>query len=121
MKNNIIKDKSFEFSLRVVQLYKLLCNEKKEFVMSKQILRSGTAIGAMIRESEHAESKQDFIHKRAIAQKEANEAGYWLELLSKSNFIDHSGFDSIQKDLSEIQKILASIILTSKQSIHGKQ
>lgn len=120
MKNNIIKDKSFAFSLKVIQLYKFLCDEKKEFVMSKQLLRSGTAIGASVRESEHAESKQDFIHKMAIAQKEANETGYWIELLFKSNFIDQTRFSSIQQNLSEIQKILASIILTSKQQNNAR-
>ena len=73
MKENIIKNKSFDFALRVVKLFQFLCGKKKEFVMSKQILRSGTAIGAMVRESENAESKPDFIHKMAIAQKEAGE------------------------------------------------
>ena len=74
---NIIKDKSFAFALRIVKLYKFLC-DKKEFVLSKQLLRSGTAIGALVREAEHAESKADFIHKMAIAQKEANETDYWM-------------------------------------------
>ena len=105
MKENIIKDKSFEFALRIVQLFKFL-QDKKEFVLSKQVLRSGTSIGAMIRESEHAESKADFIHKMAIAQKEANETAYWLELLYKSEYLE--------KDTIEIQKLLSSILITSK-------
>jgi len=114
MKNNIIKDKSFNFSLRVVQLYKFLCDEKKEFVMSKQVLRSGTAIGALVRESEHAESNLDFIHKLSIALKEANETEYWLELLFQSAYIDQKSFESIQKDIHEILKLLTAIIKTSK-------
>ncbi|MEO6327779.1 MAG: four helix bundle protein [Ginsengibacter sp.] len=83
MKENIIKLKSFEFTLRIIKLYKYLIEVKKEFVLSKQLVRSGTAVGAMIRESEHAESKPDFIHKLSIALKEANETQYWIELLYK--------------------------------------
>ena len=97
MKNNIIKDKSFVFSLRIIQLYKFLCEEKKEYVMSKQVLRSGTAVGALIRESEHAESKADFIHKMAIALKEANETEYWLELLFQSEYIEKKTFIPFKK------------------------
>lgn len=81
MKNNIVKNKTFNFAIRIVKLYQYLCTEKKEFTLSKQLLRSGASIGAMAREAEHAESKNDFIHKFAIAQKEANETVYWLELL----------------------------------------
>ena len=81
MGDNVIKNKSFNFALRIVKLYQFLNQEKKEYVLSKQLLRSGTAIGALVRESEQAESKLDFIHKLAIAQKEANETDYWLELL----------------------------------------
>lgn len=113
-KPNIIRDKSFAFALRVVKMYKFLV-EKKEFVLSKQLLRSGTSIGAMVRESEHAESKPDFIHKMAIAQKEANEAEYWIELLFQSEYLDETHYKSIIKDVGEINKILASIIITSKE------
>jgi four helix bundle protein len=81
MKENIIKNKSFDFALRIVKLYQYLVEEKKEYILSKQLLRSGTSIGAMVRESEYAESKADFIHKLYIALKEANESLYWLELL----------------------------------------
>lgn len=81
MKENIIKTKSFDFALRTIRLYQYLQIEKKEFILSKQLLRCGTSIGAMVRESEQAESKSDFIHKLAIAQKEANETEYWIELL----------------------------------------
>lgn len=79
MKDNLIKTKSFQFAIRVVKLNQYLVSEKKEFILSKQLLRSGTAIGAMVREAEHAESKSDFKHKLAIAQKEINETIYWLE------------------------------------------
>lgn len=81
--NNIIKQKSFDFAVRIVKLNQYLTNDKKEFVLSKQILRSGTSVGAMIRESEHAQSKADFIHKLSVAQKEINETIYWLELFSR--------------------------------------
>jgi four helix bundle protein len=88
MKENAIKNKSLAFALRIVKMYQFLCDEKKEFTLSKQLLRSGTAIGAMVREAEQAESKLDFIHKLAIAQKEANETDYWIILLFKSGYID---------------------------------
>ena len=84
MKKNVIRDKSFAFALRIIKMYQFLCDNKREFILSKQLLRSGTSIGAMVREAEHAESKADFIHKMAIAQKEANETDYWIELLFKS-------------------------------------
>ena len=112
-KENVIKSKSFELALRIVKLFKYL-QEKKEFVLSKQVLRSGTSIGAMVREAEHAESKADFIHKLAIAQKEANETSYWLELLNKAEYITSEMFGSVDSDLQEIQKLLSSIIMTSK-------
>ena len=83
-KENIIKSKSFQFALKILQLSKFLSEDKKEYVLSKQLLRSGTSIGALVRESEHAESKIDFIHKLAIAQKESNETQYWIELLIAS-------------------------------------
>ena len=114
MKENIIKDKSFSFALRIIDLNKFLI-EKNEFILSKQLLRSGTAIGALICEAEFAESKADFIHKTAIAQKEANETKYWIELLYKSNYINTKSYKSIIKDIDELMKILSSIILTSKK------
>lgn len=113
MASNIIKIKSFDFALRVVKLYQFLITEKKEFVLSKQLLRSGTSIGALFRESEHAESKLDFIHKLAIAQKEANESDYWLELLFQSEYLNQSQFQSLNFDIVEINKILASIIIST--------
>ncbi|MCI5227698.1 MAG: four helix bundle protein [Candidatus Electrothrix sp. AX2] len=108
-----IYDKSFSFALRIVRLSKFL-QGKKEFVLSKQVLRSGTAIGAMVREAEHAESKADFIHKMAIALKEANETLYWLELLHQAQFIKTSDFQSIHHDSEELLKLLIAIVKTSK-------
>lgn len=116
MKNNIVKDKSFDFALRIVKLYQYLVENKKEFVISKQLLRSGTAIGALIRESEHAESKADFIHKLSISLKEANESEYWIELLFKSGYLEENEFNSIKMNIEELLKLLISIIKTSKNS-----
>lgn len=115
MSKSILKDKSFNFALRVIKLYKFLCEEKKEFVMSKQLLRSGTSVGANIREAQNAESRLDFIHKLAIAQKECDETLYWLELLNQSNYILTNEFESIQNDASELLKMLKSSIITTKQ------
>lgn len=114
MKENIIKNKSFEFALRIVKLYQYLAESKKEYVLSKQLLRSGTAIGALVRESEHAESKADFIHKLSISLKEANETDYWLELLFRSNYLDETEYNSMKNNIEEILKLLVSIIKTSK-------
>ncbi len=117
MKDNLIKIKSFDFALRIIKLYKYITEEKREYILSKQLLRSGTSIGANIREAEHAESKADFIHKLSISLKEANETEYWLELLFKSKFITDNEFESISKDISEILKLLISIIKTSKKNM----
>jgi four helix bundle protein len=116
MKENIIKIKSFDFALRIVKLFKYLAETKKEFVLSKQLLRSGTSVGAMVRESEHAESKADFIHKLSIALKEANESEYWIELLFKSEYIDENSYNSIIEDITEIIKLLTAIVKTSKNN-----
>ena len=116
MKENAVKDKSFAFALRIVKLAKFLESKKKEFVLSKQVLRSGTAIGALVREAEHAESKADFIHKLSIALKEANETLYWLELLHQGEFIDKQSFQSIAGDSEELIKLLIAIVKTSKVS-----
>ena len=111
---NIIKEKSYSFAIRIVKLYKFLSEEKKEYTLSKQILKSGTSIGALIRESEHGESKLDFIHKLTISLKEANETEYWLNILKDTGYIDDRMFKSINKDCIEIIKLLTSIIKTSK-------
>jgi four helix bundle protein len=112
-KKNIIKDKSFVFAVEIVYLYKIL-TEKKEFVLSKQLLRSGTSIGANIREAEHAQSKADFIHKLSISLKEANETEYWLDLLYETKFLSEIEYQSIKANVIEILKLLTSIINTSK-------
>ena len=92
MKENAIRDKSFAFALRVVKLAKYLEVEKREFVLSKQVLRSGTAIGALVREAEHAESQADFVHKMNIALKETNETIYWLDLLHQGDYLDKQSY-----------------------------
>ena len=111
---NTVKNKSYAFALRVIKAYKYLGSEQREFVLSKQLLRSGTSIGALIREAEHAESKADFIHKMNIALKEANETEYWLMLLHDSEYIDNNSFNSIISDCQELIKLLISIIKSSK-------
>lgn len=120
MGENIIKSKSFSFAVRVVNLHQYLSSDKKEFVLSKQLLRCGTSIGAMVREAEHAESKQDFIHKFGIAQKEANEVVYWLELLKATNYLNEKEYESIHEEAIEILKLITSILKTSKAQINNK-
>ena len=100
----------------MVKLAKFLESKKKEFVSSKQVLRSGTAIGAMVREAEHSESKADFIHKMSTALKEANETSYWLELLYQGEYIDTESFEAIGWDSQELIKLLVAIVKTSKVS-----
>ncbi|WP_312823610.1 four helix bundle protein [Epilithonimonas sp.] len=113
-KKNVLKDKSFSFAIRIVKLYKYLVTDKKEFVLSKQLLRSGTAIGALIREAQNAESKADFIHKLAIAQKECDESLYWLELLFQTEYLSSAEYENINNDASEILKMIRSAIITTK-------
>lgn len=117
MKENIVKSKSFNFAVRVVNLYKYLVENKKEYVLSKQFLRSGTSVGANVREADNAQSKADFIHKLSIAQKECDETLYWLELLQATHFIDEPQFKSIYKDAEEILKLIKRIIITSKTKV----
>ena len=115
MKENILKNKSFDFAIRIVNLFKYLTTEKNEYVLSKQLLRSGTAIGALVREAEHAESKADFIHKLSISLKEANETDYWIELLFKTNFLSDIEYKTLKYDAEGLIKLLVSIIKTSKK------
>jgi len=110
MKKNIISEKSFQFSLMIVELCQVL-QERREFVISKQLLRSGTSIGANVRESSAAQSKKDFISKLSIASKEARETQYWLELLDNSNRFDLC-LDDHLKEIDEIIRILSSIVIT---------
>lgn len=114
MKENIIKNKSFQFAIRIVNLYKYLISEKREFVLSKQLLRSGTSIGANIREAQNAESDKDFIHKFGIAQKEADETIYWLDLLSETHYLSKPAYESINEDATAILKIIRTIMLNKK-------
>jgi four helix bundle protein len=113
---NAIKEKSFAFAVRIVELDRFLREKKKEFVISRQLLRCGTAIGALVREAEQAESKSDFAHKLSIALKEANETDYWLELLKETEYLTARGFQSIRGDLLEFLKLLTSIIKSAKRA-----
>ena len=106
---NVIEIKSFDFAVRIVNLYKYLTNEKKEFVLSKQLLRSGTSIGAIVAEAQKAQTKPDFNAKMNIALKEASETEYWLKLLYKTEYLTEKEFDNIEKDIKEIIAILVSI------------
>jgi len=115
MKESPLRDKSYLFAIRIVELSQLLQNEHREFVLSKQVLRSGTAIGALIREAEFGQSKPDFISKMSIALKEANETEYWLSLLKDTDFIKEKMFASLQSDVKELIAMLVSTVKTSKQ------
>ena len=114
MKESIVFDKSKSFALRIIALYKYLCDEKREFVLSKQLLRSGTSIGANIAEASCAYSSKEFLAKMYIAFKECAETAYWLELLYKAQYLYQPAFDSINADCTELQKILSSITKTMK-------
>ena len=116
MTKNIIYDKSYSFALRIVKLSNYLKNEHKEFVLSRQVLRSGTAIGALIKEAQFAQSKADFIHKLSIALKEANETDYWINILYDSNYLNKKMYDSLTVDIKEIISLLVSIVKSSKNN-----
>jgi len=118
IKRNVIRDKSFDFSVRIVNLYKLLTGERKEYVLSKQLLRSATSIGANIEEGVAAFSKKEFVVKLQISYKEAFEAYYWIKLLYKTEFINEAEFKSLEKDVEEIIKLLTTILKTIKQNIN---
>lgn len=113
--DNLIVDKSMAFAVRIVNLYKYIVNEKKEYVLSKQILRSGTSIGANVKEAVRGQSRADFSAKMNIALKEASETEYWLELLCKTEYITNKQFESINSDCVELIKILTSIVKTSRK------
>lgn len=117
MKVDILKEKSLLFAVRIVNLARFLREEKTEHTLSKQILKSGTNPGAMVRESKYAESDLDYIHKLAVAQKETNETLYWLELLELTNYLTSNQAKSIHDDGVEILKLLTSIIITKKKNI----
>lgn len=116
MKDSAIRQKSVDFAIRIVKLKRFL-QKNKEFDISGQLVRSGTAIGALVREAEYAESKADFVHKMRIALKEANETSYWLELLFETEILTEEGYVSIKNDNEELKKMLVCIVNTSIKSI----
>lgn len=109
-----MKDKSFSFAIEIIKIYTILRENRKEYVLSKLLLRSGTSVGAMIREAQNAESKADFEHKLGVAQKECDETLYWLELLGRTNYLAEGDFERLHSIANEILKMLRSAILTSK-------
>lgn len=115
MKESILKEKSYVFAIRIVKLSQFLQADKKEFVLSKQKLRSGTAVGALIREAEYGQSKTDFVHKLSIALKEANETEYWLNILNDTNYIEEKLFLSLLHDCKDLLRVLIASIKTAKQ------
>ena len=115
-KNNPIAEMTKQFALRIIKMYRYLQEDKKEYVLSKQVLRSGTSIGANVRESIYAQSRADFVSKLSIALKESSETEYWIELLHESGFVDDKTFDSIFDDNSKISATLINIIKKTKES-----
>ena len=116
---DLLITKSMDFSVRIVNLYKWLCNEKKEFVLSKQLLRSGTSIGANLSEAQSAISKPDFSSKVYISLKECREAQYWLELLKRTDYLDEKQYQSIKNDAVELGKLLSSITKKLQPNSHN--
>ena len=116
MKENVVEDKSFEFSVRVVKLYKYLTTTKQEYVMSKQLLRSGTSVGANVSEAQQAQSPMDFLSKMNIALKESYESDYWLRLLNRTEYLNKEEYDSIISDCRAISKLLVSIVKSTKNN-----
>jgi len=116
VKENIIVDKSMAFAIRIVRLYKYLCEERREFVLSKQLLRSGTSVGANVKEAIRGQTKKDFAAKMNIALKEISETEYWLELLYKTDYITQSQYHNMNDDCLELIKILTSIVRTIHNS-----
>lgn len=119
-KKNIIKDKSFNFAIRIVKLYQYLTNDKKEYILSKQILRSGTSIGANISEAQQGQSKKDFLMKMNISLKECSETKYWIELLSATDYLDEKMQKSIYDDCIELEKLLTAIVRSTSQNVKSK-
>ena len=111
---SVIEKKSFEFALSIVNLTRKIQNHHEEYILSKQLLRSGTSIGACIREAAYAESKKDFVHKMSLALKEANESKYWLKLLYCSKFVQMSKYSELKYSITEIVKILTAIVKSAK-------
>ena len=113
---NTVEEKSFRFAVRIVRLYKHITESKKEYVLSKQLLRAGTSIGANVAEAQQAQSRPDFISKLSIALKETSETKYWLRLLRECEYLSKMEFNSVFRDCVEIEKLLVSIVKTSKQN-----
>lgn len=118
MKQNLIKTKSYQLAVEIVNTYKQIKENHNETVLSKQMLRSGTSVGANIRESVNAESDKDFIHKLSISQKEINETMFWLDLLKDTNFINQAKYEDLIDKSNQIYKIITSIIITSKKKLN---
>ncbi len=112
---SVLKDKSYQFAIRIVRLSQYLQSEKKEFVLNKQVLKSGTSVGALIMEAEFGQSRADFISKMSIALKEANETDYWLSILKDTDYIDLKMFESLNSDCKEIIAMLVSTVKTAKK------
>jgi len=119
MKENVLKSKSYQFALRIIRLCQKLTSEKREFVLSKQILKSGTSIGANVEEANQGESKRDFIHKLGIALKEAHETHYWLRLLTDTDYIEQQTSNSLITDCEELLKLITSSIKTAKGNLNN--
>lgn len=117
MSGSIVGKKSFEFAVNIIKFYKIFIVDKKEYVLSKQLLRSGTSVGANIREALNAQSKMDFIHKLSISQKECDETIYWLELLYQTEYISKVEFETLHSQATELLKIIRSIIITTKNKL----
>jgi len=117
--SNVIVEKSKAFAVRVIRLYQYLSKDKKEFVLSKQVLRSGTSIGANVREAHRGQSKKDFASKMNIALKEAAETEYWLELLHGTDYIDSTAYESIYKDCNELNRLLIAIVRSANDKLQS--
>lgn len=117
MNESLVYNKAFKFAVRIVKMYKCLSKEQNEYTLSKQVLRSGTSIGANVKEAIQASSKRDFLMKMNIALKEASETDYWLELLTATDYLDPKVSESIMNDCKELNKMLTSIVKTTKENL----
>ena len=117
---NVIAIKSYAFAVRIIKAYKFIQEDKREFVLTRQLLRSGTAIGALVKEAEHAQSKSDFVNKMNVALKEANETEYWLMLLKDTDYLSGEQYISLAEDCKKLLRLLISIVKTSKSTIKNK-
>lgn len=117
MRDSILKTKSYEFAIRIEKLTQYLQENRNEYVLSRQVMKSGTAIGALIREAEFGQSRADFINKMSIALKESNETTYWLSLLCDTTYIDDKSFNSLKNDCLELISLLVSTVKTAKKNL----